>query len=80
MDNKDYQYKDDIFFMKYLKYKSKYLGLVNKSNKVISKDVSICIKKRDGFSGCRTCCKKHFLENSYKYNKCVDICMNSSGL
>ena len=47
-------------------YKEKYTNL--------TKNINICDGKRDGVSGCRDCCRKHF-GNTSKYNKCVDSCM-----
>ena len=39
-------------------------------------NLAICVGKRDGVSGCRTCCSNHF-SNSRDYASCVNICMNS---
>ena len=38
-------------------------------------NISTCDGKRDGVSGCRTCCNKNFKKKS-EYNKCVNSCMN----
>ena len=40
-----------------------------------NKDLTICNGKRDGVSGCRDCCKKHFNDKE-DYNKCVNNCMD----
>ena len=32
-----------------------------------------CLGKRDGVSGCRTCCSQNYTNN---YSKCVNKCMN----
>ena len=38
-------------------------------------DLNICNGRRDGVSGCRDCCDKHF-EKMSDYNICVKNCMN----
>ncbi len=44
--------------------------LLNKENFT---DVSKCHGKRDGVSGCRTCCSNKYPS---KYSQCVNECMN----
>ena len=77
MDNLNYQYKksDVNYKSKYLKYKKKYNNLKKQSGGS-QPPVSICNGKKDGISGCRTCCKFHF-KNPNDYGKCVDLCMDS---
>lgn len=62
-----------------MKRLSKHTKKVKKKSKTIkrkrynkNKQIKLCYGKKDGVSGCRTCCKKH----KNKYRECILDCMN----
>lgn len=68
---------------KYMKYKFKYINELKKKEKDINLDprpinrnISVCNGKRDGKSGCRTCCRINFVDSKDDYGKCVSLCMS----
>ena len=70
---------------KYMKYKVKYINELKKKEKdkdinlesqPINRNISVCNGKRDGKSGCRTCCRINFVDSKDDYGKCVSLCMS----
>jgi hypothetical protein len=59
---------------KTMKRKSMKKGKKNMKQKGGMVDIHVCDGKRDGVSGCRDCCSKHFDENK-NYSPCIDSCM-----